>query len=197
MTMERRLSDDRSLWARLLEHDASAWQTLVREMSPLLMAMAGKALAAFPGAAASQDAEDAVARVWEQVLEDDCRLVRRGLAQGYFLQTLMVMTRNRAIDILRSRQLQTVPYTDQVPMPEAIQGESEEWPAGLLHDALETLAPREKNVVRLFFLQGKKYREIADLTGIPQNSIGPTLGRALLKLRERMKRMEGGPSKPE
>jgi RNA polymerase sigma factor (sigma-70 family) len=48
---------------------------------------------------------------------------------------------------------------------------------------MRSLNARERTLVELFFLQGKKYREIAALTGVAQNSIGPTLGRALSKLR--------------
>ena len=56
--------------------------------------------------------------------------------------------------------------------------------AGEIENALKTLTPREQNAVRLFFLHDRKYREIAALTGMPQNSIGPTLARALVKLRK-------------
>ena len=37
-------------------------------------------------------------------------------------------------------------------------------------------------VVRLFHLEGKSYREIGSVIGMPENSIGPILSRARNKL---------------
>ena len=41
----------------------------------------------------------------------------------------------------------------------------------------------EAQVVRLFHLEGKTYREISSVVGMPENSIGPILSRARNKLR--------------
>ena len=41
----------------------------------------------------------------------------------------------------------------------------------------------EADVVRLYHLEGKSYREISDTVGMPENSIGPTLSRARAKMR--------------
>ena len=41
--------------------------------------------------------------------------------------------------------------------------------------ALDTLPLKEQSCVKLFFLQDRSYREITELTGIPANSIGPTI----------------------
>src|SRR5690606_30360398 len=55
-------------------------------------------------------------------------------------------------------------------------------------DELERLLTRlkghEAEVVRLYHLEGKSYREISDHVGMPENSIGPTLSRARMKLRQ-------------
>lgn len=45
--------------------------------------------------------------------------------------------------------------------------------------------PREADVIRQFHLEGKSYREISASLGIPENSIGPTLSRALDRMRQR------------
>jgi RNA polymerase sigma-70 factor (ECF subfamily) len=55
-------------------------------------------------------------------------------------------------------------------------------------DELERLLLRlngaEADVVRMYHLEGKTYREISDQVGMPENTIGPTLSRARLKLRQ-------------
>jgi RNA polymerase sigma-70 factor (ECF subfamily) len=50
---------------------------------------------------------------------------------------------------------------------------------------LRVLPPREADVIRQFHLEGKSYREISASLGIPENSIGPTLNRALDRMRQR------------
>ena len=48
---------------------------------------------------------------------------------------------------------------------------------------LSGLGRQEADVVRMFHLEGKSYREISQVLGIAENSIGPTLHRARHKLR--------------
>ena len=49
---------------------------------------------------------------------------------------------------------------------------------------LRTLHGPEADVVRMYHLEGKSYREISSSVGMPENSIGPTLSRARAKLRQ-------------
>jgi RNA polymerase sigma-70 factor (ECF subfamily) len=50
---------------------------------------------------------------------------------------------------------------------------------------LDGLAEPQSSIIRQYHLEGRSYREIADDLGIPENSIGPTLSRALARLRAR------------
>jgi RNA polymerase sigma-70 factor (ECF subfamily) len=43
----------------------------------------------------------------------------------------------------------------------------------------------EADVVRMYHLEGKTYQEISRSVGMPENSVGPMLSRALAKLRRR------------
>jgi RNA polymerase sigma-70 factor (ECF subfamily) len=49
---------------------------------------------------------------------------------------------------------------------------------------LEGLNGQEAEIVRLYHLDGKSYREISHDLGVPENSIGPTLSRARAKMRQ-------------
>lgn len=175
---------------RLLAGDQAAWHTLVREHSGLLLAIARRTFAAHGFAASHHDAEDAVADVWRNLLDQDCRLVRLALENRSLVPMLVTLARNRAVDIMRRKRLPTVSLSDAdaeppAPPPEPAPPERLELPPG----ALDALSPKERTCIRLFFLQGRRYREIESLTGIPVNSIGPTLGRALAKLRQRVGRL--------
>ena len=45
------------------------------------------------------------------------------------------------------------------------------------------LDPQEANVVRMYHLEGKTYKEISQEVGLQENSIGPLLSRARDKMR--------------
>jgi RNA polymerase sigma-70 factor, ECF subfamily len=55
---------------------------------------------------------------------------------------------------------------------------------------LERLDGQEADVIRLYHLEGKSYREISEELEIPENSIGPTLTRARTKMREAKERAD-------
>ena len=170
---------------RLLRGDSAAWTTLVRDYSALLIGIANRTFASYGYKPVTQDAEDVVAVVWSNVLANDYRIIRRCLEQGRWLPTLYTLVRNRAVDVMRAHRLATVPF-DETRIPEAepdAAPDQPEIPSARLREAMRTMNTRERTLIDLFFLQGKKYREIAALTGVSQNSIGPTLGRALAKLR--------------
>lgn len=177
-----------ALLKRLLRRDQLAWNELVERYSGLLLAIVRGTFARYGFTPAAADVEDMVADVWQNLLANDLKIVRQCFQHGYFLQTLHVLARNRTIDMLRSRKLETVPLDGNEPAveppPPAIPAAGVDVSEAQLHQALVTLTPKERTLIALFFLQGKKYREIATLTGISMNSIGPTLGRALIKLRQ-------------
>lgn len=178
----------RLLLERLLRYDPKAWNELVETYSRLLLAIVRGTFVRYGFMPANADVEDMVSDVWQNLLANDLKIVRHCLQNGYFLQTLHVLARNRTIDLLRKRKLETVPLdgnemeleSPSVTMPSAMG----DIPETRLHEAIATLPPRERTLIALFFLQGKKYKEIAALTGISINSIGPTMGRALIKLRQ-------------
>jgi RNA polymerase sigma factor (sigma-70 family) len=176
---------DDEILTRLLHGDPAAWTTLIRDYSGLLIAVANRTFASYGYKPVTQDAEDVVAVVWSNVLANDHQIIRRCLKQGHWLATLYTLVRNRAIDVMRAHRLATVPLDETlIPEPEpASEPEPPAIPPAHLRQAMRSLNARERTLVELFFLQGKKYREIAALTGVAQNSIGPTLGRALSKLR--------------
>lgn len=169
------------LLERILNDDRDAWDRLVRDYTGFLTAIARKIFATYGAANVTHDIEDAVCEVWKNLIENDRRVIRLCLERHNFLQTLQVLTRNRCVDILRRRQNPLAIDDVHPAQPETPKAE---FSAEEINRLLEELPQRERILITLFFLQGKKYREIADLTGIPQNSIGPTLARALARLRK-------------
>lgn len=154
----------------------------MRTYSGLLLAIARRTFNSYGYQAAEQDAEDAVAEVWKNLLENDRRVMRTCLVRGNFLQTIHVLVRNRSVDIMRKQKNRTVELKERHVLLHSDERAGPKIDPELLRTAVENLPYRERILVKLFFLQEKKYREIAALTGIPQNSIGPTLTRAVSRL---------------
>lgn len=185
MTGQQSGDNVRGLLRRVLDDDTDAWRELVQTHSGLMLAIARRTFGTYGFTPAEVDAEDVVAAAWSSVLANDRRIIRQCVGKAEWLPMLCVLVRNRAVDAMRARRIPTVPL-DGVDVPEPRPDEPAEVYADrlpALRKAMEALSPREQTLVRLFFIQRRKYREIADLTGIAQNSIGPTLGRALAKLR--------------
>jgi RNA polymerase sigma-70 factor (ECF subfamily) len=174
------------LLVRLLEGDGAAWERVVEEYSGFLLAVCRKTFAGYGVRPTGQDIEDAVADVWKNLFENDKRVLRQCIERRNFVQTLQVLARHRSIDIMRKRQAGTVALNDGHAPATEPPPEPADFTPKQIRAAVGQLPHREKILVNLFFLQGKKYREIAALTGIPQNSIGPTLARALARLRKHM-----------
>jgi RNA polymerase sigma factor (sigma-70 family) len=180
--------NESDLVERLCAGEDAAWSELIREYSGLLMGIAGRTFGTHGFQFAAQDAEDVVAGVWRNLLERENRVLEQCRLRGGLLPLLVTLTRNRAVDLMRRHKNFIVSMSENLPEPQAPEPEREVLPdsALLSPDLFTVLSPREKTCIRLFYLQGKKYREIAKLTGISINSIGPTLKRALAKLREKL-----------
>ena len=181
---------DQNVLLKILKGDESAWKTVVDEYSSLLIGIARRTFTSYGYPASNHDAEDAVANVWINLLENNCKIIKRCIHRKNFLQTLVVLTRNRAIDIMRKNKTIYTEFEEQhggVTMHPLSETPSQPVPERILKKAISQLSEREKTIISLFFLQNLKYREIEALTGIPQNSIGPTINRALQHLRDFIK----------
>ena len=174
------------LLQRLLRDDPAAWQELVETYAGLLLAIARRTFAAYGFEVSTHDCEDVVAEVWGNLLGHERRLIQQCLERRQLLPTLHALTRHRSVDRMRRRKVLTRPLAgehDELP-GDAAGAEVDTELAELLPQALAELSAKERTLVDLFFLQDKKYREIELLTGVSRNSVGPTLARALAKLRD-------------
>lgn len=179
-------ANEAHLLQRLLQDDPAAWREIVEKYSGLLLAISRRTFSSYGFEASEEDCEDAVADVWRNLLQNNRQVVRQCIERGQLLPTLHVLTRNRSVDVMRRRKCVSVPLDNAVEevAVDATDSAADSESIELLPRALERLSVRERTLVELFYLHDKKYREIELLLGIPQNSIGPTLARALAKLRQ-------------
>jgi len=162
-------------------------ESIARETLPLLQGLARRNFQKYGYDADAATCEDICSQIWEQLLANDRKLLRSCLEEDRLLPMLHTLARNRCIDHIRKfRKLSLSEeeiVLDSPPRPsEPAPGLQREW----LLRHVRSLPRREREVIELFYLQDLSYREIHQVSGISENSIGPTLQRALKHLRQRI-----------
>jgi RNA polymerase sigma factor (sigma-70 family) len=129
-----------------------------------------------------EEAEDLTQATWERALR---AWPRYDPERAQPLTWLLAIARNLLIDYRRGER-RTEPLEDD---GLALGSTSGEQPGGLdprLEIALETLSPREREVIGLRYGADLKGPEIAKVTGTSLASVQQALSRALRRLREEM-----------
>ena len=181
------LSDfDRQLLQRCLSRQPRAWEDFVDRFLGLVIHVVRHTAQARSISVTPQDAEDLAADVFVAILADDYAALRRFRGQSSLATYLTVISRRVVVRELLKRRI--VPnLSDTTAMQEVVdEGTSVEERLSNREEIirlLDELPGDEADIVRLYHLDGKSYHEISDQTGVPENTIGPTLSRARAKLR--------------
>lgn len=178
---------DRRLLQRCLDREPRSWEDFVdRFMGLVLHVVDHTCKARGLSALSTQDREDIVAEVFLALVRDDLAVLRRFRGDSSLATYLTVVARRISIRQLHDRKLN--PTLGEVrgtaanhltkAAPDRISNQEE------LERLLSHLNGQEAEIVRMYHLEGKSYREISDQVDMPENSIGPTLSRARSKLRQ-------------
>ena len=185
------LSDvDRELLDRCLAQQPGAWKSFIDRFMGLVIHVVHQVARTRSMRPSEADRDDLVAEVFLTFVDNDFAVLRHFRGQSSLATYLTVVSRRvvvRAITRLRSPVGgPSTHFSSQLdadvpdPHPEA---------AAVLSDRdqverlLAELEGAERDIVRLYHLEGRSYYEISMATGIPENSIGPLLSRAREKLR--------------
>jgi RNA polymerase sigma factor (sigma-70 family) len=187
---------EKALIDALRTGSGAAWAEMVGLYLKLVYHVVRKTLALYGRGRAEEDVEDITHDLFQSLVRDGYRALA-SIREPYDLKAwLAISARRRAIDFVRRKRVPALSLdearegrdrtlADAVASPET----APEDPARAEHryavnQSLAALNPRERLVVQLFYLKGKKYREIAAITGVNQNSISPTLMRAVEKMQK-------------
>jgi RNA polymerase sigma-70 factor (ECF subfamily) len=177
---------DRQLLQRCLARQPRAWEDFVDRFLGLVIHVVNHTTHSRSIAIAPQDLEDLSAEVYAALLSDDFAVLRRFRGQSSLATYLTVVARRVVVRELLKRRIvpnaSETPDIDQVPatadsVEERLSNREE------VERLLDELQGEEADVVRLYHLEGKSYDEISRQTGVPSNSVGPTLTRARAKMR--------------
>jgi len=135
-------------------------------------------------------AEEVVSDVYMQVWRDARRYDD---TRGRVLGWLLIITRSRALDLLRRQDeafSHPEPY-DLITEPESEQKSAhdllEAAQAGTaLHEAMQSLTPLQRQLLSLAFFRGLSHSEIVEQSGIPLGSVKTHIRRALNALKSRL-----------
>ena len=174
--------DDANLVERIAARDESALSELYERYSGLLLALARRVLND------TSDAEEVLQEVFLQVWNQAERYETRRSSVSTWL---VLITRSRSIDRLRSRQVVDRTLTtlkqekrDQHTSP---QGAASVWMdqrRERLRREMQHLPPEQRQVLDLAFFRGMTQSEIAAATGIPLGTVKTRTLLAMKKLRK-------------
>jgi len=178
---------DRDLLDRCLARQPGSWEAFVDRFLGLVVHVISHTAEARSIRLVSQDFDDLAGDVFLTIVSDDFGLLRRFRGESSLATYLTVIARRVVVRDLQKRKTSasfselldsvTQPL-DPAPLPEERIKNRDE-----VERMLERLEGPEADVVRMYHLEGKTYREISEVVGIPENSVGPTLSRARAKLR--------------
>ncbi len=133
----------------------------------------------------NEDREDLCSDVFMELLKDDFAVLRSFRGQSSLATYLTVVARRVVVRKLVRQKASSLPLSmaDEAQMGQDSDSISRIDDSEELRQLLEGLDPREADVVKMYHLEGLSYAEISSVTGVPENSIGPTLSRAREKLR--------------
>ncbi len=190
---------DRDLLKRCLSRDPGSWNDFVDRFLSLIYHVIGYTAHLRSVRLNPEDVEDIAHDVLVQIVANNYRVLREFRGEASLATYLTVVARRICIQELVKHQHARdallkggrVAVADLEEAPAALKGmESLEE----VEKLLRRLPAKERQIVRLYYLEGRTYEEISTETDVPVNTIGSILSRVRKKLRGTVKKGAGADS---
>lgn len=187
---------DRDLLKRCLAHEPGAWNDFVDRYLGLIYHVIHHTAHLRSMPLRAEDTEDLAAEVLLQIVGGDYAVLRQFRGGCSLATYLTVIARRICVHELarRGAAREVQPGEDDKGQPRRVEPAEEDGARAQGLESLEEvekllskLPSREREVVRLHYLEGRTYEEISIELNVPVNSIGPILSRARKKLRKDVK----------
>lgn len=185
---------DRELLDRCLARKPRSWEDFVDRFLGLVQHVVEQTCQTRSLELPREDREDVIADIFVALIQDDYAVLRRFRGESSLATYLTVVARRVAVKELLKRRSQRHGSlaSDDASMGEASErsarrAEKRKEEREQVQRLLQTLDGIEADLVRMRYLDGMSYGEIEAASGVPANSIGPTLSRAKAKMREARK----------
>ncbi|HEY2786541.1 MAG TPA: sigma-70 family RNA polymerase sigma factor [Fimbriiglobus sp.] len=182
---------DRDLLRRCLDKEPGSWNDFVDRFLSLIYHCVHYTSYLRSAPVTPEDVEDIAAEVLLQIVADDYKCLRKFRGKASLATYITVIARRTCIHELNRRQavrsdirqgvsrLVTEPIDDSEAAAKSVESLEE------VERLLRKLSGKEREIVRLYYLQSWTYEEISTEINVPVNNIGTVLYRARKKLRER------------
>jgi RNA polymerase sigma-70 factor (ECF subfamily) len=182
---------DRELLRRCLAKQPGAWNDFVDRFLGLIYHVVQHTAHLRSAVLKPEDTEDLAAEVLLQLVANDYAVLRQFRQNSSLATYLTVIARRICVhELARRAAAREVQPSGGTPPAEA-EAEADDQPRGASLEHLEEverllakLPSREREVVRLHYIEGRSYEEISTELNVPVNTIGPILSRARKKLRQ-------------
>ena len=178
---------DRELLRRCLAKQPGAWNDFVDRFLGLIYHVVQHTAHQRSMPLKPEDTEDLAAEVLLQLVNNDYAVLRQFRGNSSLATYLTVIARRICVNELarRAAAREVQPAAAAAPEPDVEDSQA----TGLerleeVERLLNKLPGREREVVRLHYIEGRSYEEISTALNIPVNTIGPVLSRARKKLRQ-------------
>ncbi len=183
---------DRDLLRRCLQRQPGAWNDFVDRFLGLIYHVVHHTAHLRSTPLRPEDVEDLAAEVLLQIVANEYAVLRQFRGSCSLATYLTVISRRICVhELARRAAAREVQPASPGPNMNEIE---EELPKAQGLESLEEvekllgkLSGKEREVVRLYYLEGRNYEEISTELKVPVNTIGPVLSRARKKLRKDMK----------
>jgi RNA polymerase sigma-70 factor (ECF subfamily) len=178
---------DRRLLDRCLGRKPRAWEDFVDRFMGLVVHVINFTAQSRSIRLSAEDRDDLAAEVFLAIIQDDFAILRHFRGESSLATYLTVVARRVVVRELLSRKS---PASLGDGAAHLADGNGNGHVEQRISDRdeverlLEELEGMEAEIVRLYHLEGKSYREISQETGVPENTIGPLLSRARSKMRQ-------------
>jgi RNA polymerase sigma-70 factor, ECF subfamily len=179
------LSDiDRNLLDRCLARKPRAWEDFVDRFTGLVIHVVNHTARSRSMMLSTADREDLTADVLLAIVSNDMAVLRRFRGNSSLATYLTVISRRVVVrKLVETRTTASLGNAADSTVIDGTSGEQRMTDREEVEQLMEQLDDSEAAVVRMYHLEGKTYQEISRTTGMPTNSVGPTLTRARAKLR--------------
>jgi RNA polymerase sigma-70 factor (ECF subfamily) len=185
---------DRDLLRRCLNREPGSWNDFVDRFLSLIYHVIGYTAHLRSVRVGPEDVEDIAAEVLLKIVASDFKVLREFRKEASLATYLTVVARRICIqELIRRQQVK-----EQIERGESRLVEEQPDDAPVAQKGMESLeeverllrrlSGREREIVRLYYLEGRTYEEISTDTDVPVNTIGSVLSRARKKLREMAKK---------
>jgi RNA polymerase sigma-70 factor (ECF subfamily) len=182
---------DRELLRRCLDKNPGSWNDFVDRFLSLIYHTIHYTAYLRSAHVTPEDVEDIAAEVLVQFVADDYKCFRKFRGKASLATYVTVIARRTCVHELNRRQTvrndirQGVSKVESEPVDESEAATKGVESLEEVERLLRKLSGKEREIVRLYYLQGRTYEEISTEVDVPVNSIGTILYRARKKLRER------------